>query len=374
MAINNSPVLKRERRKRKVTSERINNILHIDHADPKKWVGEFERDPKTQTGRGLNIEQITKVAEHLNIGVLKASFLSQPHIDASKWIYPNLESSCPTILGIQRPPFGTDKWLRHVVTVLGHTLNTDSWGPEAKSGYQQLTSPYYHSTSDWVDHFLMGDDNYGMYRTLPTNELHHVIMPQFNANIHPSMAITFVPQQVTGRPIESEVAAFIFIKLFVSHVLKIHPGIRQLKWFGELVRTNTFNEKVQTKLTFRTFWSTSKHYLEHLEKVEDRDGNRLGQSTIKKIKGTLPDLVWVTEISLPNLYCGNKAKLGDVLVDIGFTGENPSVKDVLRAVKFSWLPGVSVIGKRHSLYTWPLVSYIPLQRSAYVRGSDKMEW
>ena len=52
MAINNSPVLKRERRKRKVTSERINNILHIDHADPKKWVGEFELDPKTQTGRG----------------------------------------------------------------------------------------------------------------------------------------------------------------------------------------------------------------------------------------------------------------------------------------------------------------------------------
>ncbi|MFX0203218.1 MAG: hypothetical protein ACFFCW_44510 [Candidatus Hodarchaeota archaeon] len=376
MAINNSPVLTQKKRRRKLTSERINKILRIDHQNPQKQVGKFERDPKKTSTKGLSNEQIQELAKKLNIGILKMDFRYHPEVDASRWIYPTLESSCPTILGIQRPPIGTTDWFSHVVTVLGHTMNTDSWGPEAKSGYQQLTSSYYHSTSEWVDHFLMADDNFGIYRTLPTNELHHIILPQFNADIHPSMGISFVPQEVTGRPIEAEFAAFIYLaKAFVPSALQRFPNLKRLKWFNELLQTNTFNEKIKTKITCRTFWSSANQYVQHLATQKDRNQNRLDRQTIKKIASSLPELVWITEVSLPDILCGNKAKLGDILTSIDFTYERyPDLKKIIRAVKFAWLPGVGAIGKSSILISWPFTSYIPLQRSALAAKHPQMEW
>jgi len=367
MAVNNSPVFERKRRKKKVTSERINKILGINHQTPDKRVGEFELDSGPTKTKGLTSKQLERVAKKLGIGVLKADFLSEPGVDAAKWIYPNLESCCPTILGIQRPPIGTTKLFSHVVTVLGHTMNTDCWGPEAKSGYRQLTSSTYHSTSEWVDHFLIADDNFGMYRTLPTNELHHIILPQFNAYLHPSMAMSFVPKEVTGRPIEVEYAAVFYARILMTYLEDKFPALGQLRWFNKLSQT-------KTEMTCRTFWSTAGYYMEHLRMQEDKEGNKIDQDMLKKVKKSLPELFWVTEISLSDVLWGNKSKLGDILICIDFTYENyPGLKEIFKAVKFSWFPGVAKIGKQGRLYSWPFTGYISVQRPAFASHSQS-EW
>jgi hypothetical protein len=367
MAVNNSPVLTLKRRKKKLTSERINKMLGINHQTPEKRVGEFELDSVPTLIKGLTNEQLERVAKKLGIGILKADFIKEPGIDASKWIYPTLESCCPTILGIERPSFGDTPSVSHVVTVLGHTMNTDRWGPEAKSGYQQLTSSYYHSTSDWVDHFLIADDNFGMYRTLSTDELHHIIIPQFNANLHPSMAMSLIPKEIKGLPIQAEFAAFTYLRRLIEYINSSRPSLGQSQWFKKISESGD-------EMTCRTFWTTTGRYIEHLSKQEDSNGNRVDRNMLKKIERSLPALVWVVEVSLPDILWGNKSKLCDILMCIDFTIDNyKGIRGIIGAVRFSWMPGVAVIGRRKKLVSWPLNGYIGMQRPAYSSCSQN-EW
>ena len=51
----------------------------------------------------------------------------------------------------------------HVVTVFGHTRNSDEWHPEAIPAYSGPQSTPYYPSSFWIDHFLIHDDNFGPY-------------------------------------------------------------------------------------------------------------------------------------------------------------------------------------------------------------------
>ena len=353
MAVNSMPRHTVGRRGRKLTSERINRILRIDHAAPKTQIGHFELDPRGQPTGGLSVQQVVSVAKKLRLGVIKESFVAQPDISAAAWIYAHLESCCPTILGIQRPQLGEQEQLSHVVTVLGHTRNTDRWAPEAKVGYRELTSRDYIPTSAWVCHFLINDDNFGMYRTLDTGELYHVILPAFNANIHPSMAITFVPKGVTTRGIDAEHVAHGVVRGCLAQINAHIPSLAQLRWIKALSHH-------RTRLTCRTFLSRAEDLIDHLTRHPDRDGHALDEQLARRARRCLPDLIWNTEISLPNLICGNRAKLGDVATPVNHAYTGIPKRDA-KAIQFLWLPGIAVWGKQQRLYPWPLTSYVPLQ-------------
>jgi hypothetical protein len=129
--------------------------------------------------------------------------------------------------------------------------------------------------------------------------------------------------------------------------------IKLLKW--QLIM-------IYNKLTCRTFVSTAEDYLNHLSNCEDDSGNNVGDEILQTIKNVLPNLVWITEISVSDLFCGNKAKLGDVVsrVDFQFKGTTPHD---LEAVEFVWFPGFAVIQLMFPTeIEWPLTGYIPLQR------------
>jgi hypothetical protein len=61
--------------------------------------------------------------------------------------------------------FTTSNAIEHVVTVFGHTRNSDEWHPQAIPGYSGPASAPFYRSSAWVDHFVI-HDNLGPYYTL----------------------------------------------------------------------------------------------------------------------------------------------------------------------------------------------------------------
>ena len=78
----------------------------------------------------------------------------------------------------------------------------------------------------------------------------------------------------------------------------------------------------------------------------------------------LPDYIWVSEITLPHLYTGNKHKLGDVVIrtDVDITEKRAT--DDITDTEFIRLPGLTYLGSNKSLsLRYPNESHVPLIRA-----------
>src|SRR5262249_11744473 len=139
---------------------------------------------------GLTAEQIVKMVQFVGWKEHVAQFYLNPAIDYEAFIYPIIESGCPTILGVHNARTA------HVLAVLGHTWNSDRWSPEENQGYGSFPINPYLSSSAWVDHFIVSDDNFGMYSTLPTEGIRNILVPKHNPNLHAALAIGMMPAGV----------------------------------------------------------------------------------------------------------------------------------------------------------------------------------
>jgi hypothetical protein len=107
------------------------------------------------------------------------------------FLYSFVESGYPAVLSFTTS--GDEEGpIPHVVPVFGHTLNSDSWFPTAFAGYvgRAVEDKPYLSTLDWVADFIVNDDNFGMYFSLPT----HTFRPEG----HPDPGMNFRPLDAIG--------------------------------------------------------------------------------------------------------------------------------------------------------------------------------
>ena len=335
---------------KKVTNKLINDVLGIDHTASKR-VGKYEGE-HTSSG-GLRTEQIEQVVGHLGLQVHVADFLSNPAIDYEDYIYPLIESGCPTILGIVGPE------VAHVVAVLGHTLNSDRWTPEARMGYGGFPISPYISTSAWADHFIVGDDNFGMYVTIPTDTIRNVLVPKHNPNLHAAHAIGIVPVGVAvpGYFVEQASASVASTLVRVST-----PGPNN-RWFQVLK---------EQPLVCRTLLGEKTSYTTFMAGVSDERGNKLTDAEKAILDACLPERFWVTEITVPHLYTGNKHKLGDIITRADATQDQFNSRE---AIVFAWLPGLIMHGPAlgsGSIYG-SLMGHIPLLRGVS-QDRPALEW
>ncbi len=166
----------------KLTNRYINDSLHLDDYNPHG---------------ALNTKQMEQVVQGLGLHFHSANFFENTAVEYDHFLYPSLESGFPTILGLERWDDQSKSVSGHVVTVLGHTINSDRWEPEARRGYGNYPITPYIPTAEWCCHYIISDDNYGMYSTLPTDAVRNFIVPAKNPNQHVSMAISLVPSDVT---------------------------------------------------------------------------------------------------------------------------------------------------------------------------------
>ena len=352
MAINSSSTLNTE----KLTNQRINEILGIDFSSPEKCVGHIDGDPP-ETKTGLNYQELEEVVHQLGGRTISADFVQNTAVEYDQFIYPFVESACPVILGIEGWNFNRSSIISHVVSVLGHTLNSDRWEPEARSGYGGFPAESYTPVTGWVGHYIINDDNFGMYVTLPSDMLRNYLVPSKNPNLHATRAVAIVPSDVQLSGLLAEERAVSFVQSLIQKIKRPFPVI----WLERLAQQSS-------SIVSRTLLQTKESYRQYIDGLV-QDGHTTLTSEIAQRLEDMPEHVWVSEITLPHLYTGNKHKLGDVIIRANATDEEYLAG---KSFELAWLPGFIYFGSDNQTFPWDVRTHIPLIREE--ETSPLLEW
>jgi hypothetical protein len=187
----------------------------------------------------------------------------------------------------------------HVVTIFGHTLNSDEWHPEAIPAYSGPPSTPYYPSSFWIDHLLIHDDNLGPYFAFSSRAL------ELDERVTATWIVALHPIWPATRPDYAEAAA----ATLLANLLPSLAPLGQGRWFELMTRK-------QLCYVLRTVLIERERYAEHLGTSSSHDNTRLTSEEISLLCNDLPDWFWMVEVSLPQLYSGNRSKLGDVLIDV----------------------------------------------------------
>lgn len=114
----------------------------------------------------------------------------------------------------------------------------------------------------------------------------------------------------------------------------------------------------------RSLWCKKDDYIEFLKTTPDEAGNIISDSERKILEG-LPSGFWVTEVSLPNLFSGNKRKIGDIICTSDPQASANAKGEISKLVLFAWMPGLAWHGGgfTNPLPDWSLKGHLPLMRT-----------
>ena len=334
----------------KLTNRELNKILGIDHES-------------NTVDKGLSPEQIKHVAKRLDLNVIAGDLREMPTVDYAEYIYPLVESGYPVLIS-----FWPTHHCGHIIPVIGHTMNSDKWDCEAHLAYRPEAFGTYHASAAWVDHFIINDDNFGMYTCMPPSYLRNKMLPQYDATQRAAFVISFVPENINVPPYFAEKAA---VQLISSLSESFSPDINN-KWLKRLWEQVKLSQK---GIVARTLICRKKLYINNIMGQNGIDSNGNGPiSTLPRELKDAPEIFWVTEISLPDLYTANKHKLADILTDAKaeIVNNNPTLKLI-----WGWIPGIQIITPTNptlnACNTWPITGHVPIIRPEKALGPYK-EW
>lgn len=232
----------------------------------------------------------------------------------------------------------------HVVLVYGHTRNSDEWHPQAIPAYAGPKSAPYYPSSNWIDHFLIHDDNFGPYYTLSSQAL------EFDKSVSAHWIIAVRDKATKVEPHAAETSASTALNLILPLLAPLGKGV----WFDYVT-------KRPWKYVLRTILVTREAYKAHLGQLTGHDGSVMDPAQIDRID-SLPERFWMVEFTLPALYTGNKAKLGEVLIASDVV--NPQTYlDVVHAVRLPTMLLMNDDGTQLKSGESGLNSHAPLYRT-----------
>jgi len=106
---------------------------------------------------------------------------------------------------------------------------------------------------------------------------------------------------------KAEVAAY---QLFYSilQFTKRNPNIN--KW-----TSRAYLAFVSKRIVLRTVSLEKSEYLESLKNLKDWENNSENEKIIDFLAEYLPEYIWLTEFSLPQLFPANERKIGEIILD-----------------------------------------------------------
>lgn len=225
----------------------------------------------------------------------------------SSSVYPWMESGFPGFI-----VFHTRSGVLHVVPMIGHTLNTDSWQPEADIRYGRVVRFHFRSVSAWVDNFIIHDDNFGMYLCYPT------------AKLSEKKDVRYKQAGKKKALKKSKRRYLIDHVIFITREnIKLNPDTLEIDLIGDIRNWFERNKYVSEKenywlyrlinekkapLVSRTLSVDKNDYIRNLKK-EDSEKKKIPNNLLRVIEKQLPNRFWLTEITLPDLYIANKSAL-----------------------------------------------------------------
>ncbi len=300
--------------------EDINRVLGIDHEERAQTVNCRYGDNERATHEGLSSLELEKVFRYYGFKPYKQTFLKENQRYFREFIYGFIESGYPALLTFTTPS-PSNEIIGHVVAVVGHTWNGNSWLPPAFANYAGRFNPEkpYLSSLGWIDDLLVHDDNFGMQLSLPA----HAFKPED----YPDPGIGFTPTEAIGiLPLRKSV------KLLAHNAERIafsaiHQVFNMFYTEGDLPKENYYLEHLQGHILHphartavcRTSLVERSDYLEHLRQ-EDNKGKVYIDSSLNQIAAHLSNCkrVWLVEVSEPDLYVGNLSKVIDVIINPEF--------------------------------------------------------
>jgi len=304
-----------------VHSEDINHRLDIDHATHKIYVRIANVAVNNGvTYKGPTVGELIKVAKHYgfdtHIRPLKSP-IEGPNF--REFVYGFIESGFPALFSFgtdgvtEEKGFGGDGD-QHVVAVVGHTLNSNSWFPLAFKTYvRNGRSPArYLSSLAWVDNFLVNDDNVGMQLNLPAHSFQKIDSFTHASNsFTPCIGMGIIPKSYKIRFLAHHAE-----RLVSDFLAKYHQaiGLSSSDYYVEHLLKHCDSKKHTVVL--RTSLVSKHDYIQHL-KADDNHGGKIIPDAIEKIAASLfgHNWFWLTELSEPDLYVGNRAKVIDILMN-----------------------------------------------------------
>ena len=289
-------------------------------------------------GISFTLEQLTEAVEKRG---WKPLVMNCKNIHASVYLrsmHSILASGYPALI-IFRTASGDE----HVVTAFGYTHNPDEWRSEGVNAYLRSAPivPYYPSTQ-WVDHFLVHDDNVGPYYTIDTSTL---------MDLKVSTVIGLTPPDVRSYPAMVEMAAAEALKSILGQVPDSVWGRRLQRY----------------PLILRTTLRSREEYRSHLKNLVGYDTSRLTPDELTWVD-TLPEKFWMTEFTFSPLFTGNRSKLGEVITSVE---EFDSVPDQVLSLR---LPGAVYLtrgsGMPLDIRVLQLASHAPMLLAADVSARN----
>lgn len=337
-----------------ITPESINKIIGVDH-DSVKFSPPRE---------GLSKEEILLVLEKFGLQITWSDFFENPNVEYNDYIYRYIESRCPVLL-----VFATAGTSAHIVPILGHTLNSDMWRPEAEPAYVPAQTKLenrlnYKSASAWVDHFIMHDDNFGMYFCLPVDALKRVTLPKYDPSFRAHFAVVVIPSGVSTPAWEAEWASIVIVK----HILNLNKSRLDI-WSARILNSDPAGRPV----IVRTLLVKKDEYKKDLKHKDFADNEFSAQDKAELVKD-LPDLFWLSEISLPDLYTANKSKVVEFFYkcDCPKLPTDQDIFDRWLQIRFPYALLKRNADNTVSMSTMSIKSHYPLLR--FEREHDVMDW
>lgn len=280
-----------------LTPHKINDDLNIDHS---KY--------KMGKGNGLDSSQIKEIIKknRLRFFDFKYDTNSPKHLENiekspyQKILYDSIESGFAGLLGFElTTPKGKKE--HHIVPVTGHTFNKDAWVPGAEESYFKIGGTGYIPSESWSDNFIIHDDNFGSYYSLPYRYLEL-------KNIR--LCLGILPDKKKSDPIAIEPIALIFLEKILAN-LRWHEDdlFNQFPWLYRLLKYCS-----NGRVILRTILMKKSSYIKHLRQMESWEGEKINKKRMDIYSKILPNSFWMVEVSIPELFSANRRKLGELLI------------------------------------------------------------
>ena len=240
---------------------------------------------------------------------------------------------------------GDDAPANHVVVIYGYTFNSDEWLPQAMPEYSGKASVQHSPASAWVDHFVIHDDNFGPYLALSSRAL------EKEKSVAADWIIIVRRIRTNLEAHGAEAAAAIIWKQTSADFHEVANGNQWLDYLLDY----------RKPLVTRPVLLTREEYLRHLGGVTAHDGSKATRAALRGLGKSLPDTLWMVELTLPDLLTGNHSKLGEVLLDAAGPGGADLSKERVSAIR---VPSRLLVGDgaegAHSIGDFPIASHVPI--------------
>jgi hypothetical protein len=260
-------------------------------------------------------------------------------------IYRAIESKIPVILLLRIPENISvgHSFQGHTISIVGHTFNRHNWCAYGSGYFSAINKEKYLSSYLWCDNYVVQDDNFGPAYQLPCNFLsdyyeYGVTIEKLSLNIasqkelsnsrptYPLAAIIIPPAEMKGIKENIYHVENVAVDKFVHEIhqfarLKKFEHTDQEKIFFDRYFYYIFKyQDVKPKLFIaRTVLVEKSEYLNRNTEIYDIYSKHIEKDNdftlLDVVSEVLPNYFWITEISVPELYWVNNAKIGEIITD-----------------------------------------------------------